>query len=143
MVYSCNDYCKIEAGWGCAGTRPSVCTEVCGDGLDFHSFINECDDGNVISGDGCSSACLVENGWICTNACCHNKPDKCSQVCGDGISFLPKPTTNYCDDGNNFDYDGCNQNCKVEAGWKCSGGSPTTPDVCTEICGDGIHLGIL
>ena len=24
-----------------------------------------CDDGNVVSGDGCSSTCLVESGYTC------------------------------------------------------------------------------
>ena len=28
----------------------------------------ECDDGNSISGDGCSSSCLVEAGYECTGA---------------------------------------------------------------------------
>ncbi len=31
----------------------------------------------------------------------------------------------------------------IETGYKCSGGSPTSKDTCTEICGDGITLGIL
>jgi len=25
----------------------------------------DCDDGNIISGDGCSSACVVEDGYEC------------------------------------------------------------------------------
>ena len=32
-----------------------VCTEICGDGLNFGNF--ECDDGNNRNGDGCSSRC--------------------------------------------------------------------------------------
>lgn len=35
-----------------------------------------------------------------------------------------------CDDGNNFNGDGCSSTCIVEKGFTCSGGSPTTPDKC-------------
>ena len=27
----------------------------------------ECDDGNFVSGDGCSSVCMIETGWTCIN----------------------------------------------------------------------------
>ena len=37
--------------------------EVCGDGKNMR--IEECDDGNTISGDGCSSDCLVEEHFMC------------------------------------------------------------------------------
>lgn len=29
------------------------------------TFLFECDDGNTVSGDGCSSTCLVETGYEC------------------------------------------------------------------------------
>ena len=38
------------------------CADICGDGLVLAS---ECDDANRIDGDGCSSACLVENYYRC------------------------------------------------------------------------------
>lgn len=41
------------------------CVEICGDGFNFHTFPNECDDGNLLSGDGCDSKCFVEAGWAC------------------------------------------------------------------------------
>lgn len=31
------------------------CVEICGDGYNYGSY--QCDDGNIISGDGCSSKC--------------------------------------------------------------------------------------
>jgi len=40
------------------------CVEVCGDGLNFGMV--ECDDGNLINGDGCSSSCKVETDWSCS-----------------------------------------------------------------------------
>ena len=42
---------------------------VCGDGLRLGS--EECDDDNTISGDGCSSECTVEDGFVCLGGCSH------------------------------------------------------------------------
>ena len=38
---------------------PSVCSVICGDGL-LVSGHEECDDGNIVSEDGCSSSCKSE-----------------------------------------------------------------------------------
>ena len=43
---------------------PSLATaQVCGDA--FQDPSEDCDDGNSISGDGCSSSCLEESGYTC------------------------------------------------------------------------------
>ena len=42
----------------------STCVEICGDGFNY-GFV-QCDDGNLINGDGCSSKCTIEQGWACT-----------------------------------------------------------------------------
>ncbi len=39
------------------------CIEYCGDGLTEN---HQCDDGNQIDGDGCSSICNLESGFKCT-----------------------------------------------------------------------------
>lgn len=39
------------------------CVEKCGDGRRFEV---ECDDGNRRNGDGCSSDCTVEKGYLCS-----------------------------------------------------------------------------
>ena len=41
---------------------------VCGDGA--RAGLEECDDGNGVDGDGCSSACAVETGWTCSEVTC-------------------------------------------------------------------------
>jgi cysteine-rich repeat protein len=41
----------------------ALCQEICGDGI---KFTLGCDDGNTVSGDGCSSTCQVETGYVCT-----------------------------------------------------------------------------
>lgn len=40
--------------------------EKCGDGQNFDTYPNECDDHNNINGDGCDSTCQIEYGWECT-----------------------------------------------------------------------------
>ena len=50
--------------------------EKCGDGL--YLGLVECDDGNILEGDGCSSSCTIESGYKCI----HNTglPDVCYDV---------------------------------------------------------------
>ena len=59
----------------------SNCSQaLCGDGiLDFRCG-EQCDDGNSVSGDGCSSTCAVENGFSC-----EGEPSVCTP-------FTPTPT---------------------------------------------------
>ena len=48
------------------------CSTVCGDGLKRNQ--EQCDDGNTVNGDGCSSTCQIETAWSCNNdpvnTCC-------------------------------------------------------------------------
>ena len=44
----------------------------------------ECDDGNVASGDGCSTQCVIEPGWSCTDS----TPNKCTPL-ADSEIILP------------------------------------------------------
>jgi len=54
----------------------------------------ECDDGNVIPGDGCESNCIA------------------SGVCGNGV--VDADVEEECDDGNTVDGDGCSSTCSFE-----------------------------
>ena len=91
------DECPDDPGHG--GTcQPAFC----GDGFVWAGH-EECDDGNTVSGDGCSDQCKIE-------------------VCGDGI--VDPPTEN-CDDGNTNPGDGCSAQCRIELDWGC-GGEPST-----------------
>jgi len=38
--------------------------EVCGDGFNYGQY--QCDDGNLIDGDGCSRYCMIEEGFACS-----------------------------------------------------------------------------
>lgn len=99
---------------------PSPWTSVCGDGV--IEDVEECDDGNTTSGDGCSALCHLETGWVCLAP---NTPCQLT-VCGDGIVQGTEP----CDDGNLLIGDGCTPFCEVEP--SCSAGT------CVARCGDGM-----
>jgi cysteine-rich repeat protein len=43
----------------------TICTTVCGDGKTREK--EECDDGNTINYDGCSSTCRIEHLWNCAS----------------------------------------------------------------------------
>src|SRR5262249_789213 len=85
----------------------------------------ECDDGNVTPGDGCSDTCTVETGWFCTGA-----PSMCAPICGDDLVTGAEQ----CDDGNTTAGAGCSATCTVEPGFSCMG----NPSACVAICGDGL-----
>jgi cysteine-rich repeat protein len=53
----------------------------------------------------------------------------CREICGDGKNFGGLA----CDDGNTQDGDGCSQACTVENSWTCSGGSPSSADICVDL----------
>jgi fibro-slime domain-containing protein len=101
----------------------------CGDGIIERN--EGCDDGNTVSGDGCSRICQVESNWICPE-----QGQACKNLAECGNSILTSDET--CDDGNLVDGDGCSKDCKtVEQGWQCR--VPGKP--CTPKCGDGVVSG--
>jgi cysteine-rich repeat protein len=94
--------------------------------------MEQCDDGNLVSEDGCSKFCALEDGWECS-------PDEagqseCASIFGDGLIT----GTEECDDANTIDGDGCNAG-KIDEGWECK----SQPSVCTKIvvCGNGVKEG--
>ena len=90
----------------------------------------DCDDGNMKSGDGCTDLCQLEPGYTCPNVGQPCQPPRC----GDG-----NLTDNEsCDDGNTTSGDGCSSDCQtVEKGWICR----VPGKRCTPLCGDGILTG--
>lgn len=69
----CSPTCQIEPKCGTydAQGNPTsavgACETSCGDGILLRG-VEECDDGNVLDGDGCSHTCEEEPGWTCTSA---------------------------------------------------------------------------
>jgi uncharacterized repeat protein (TIGR01451 family) len=124
----------------------------------------QCDDGNLVDGDGCDSNCTLTacgNGIVTSGEVCDDgnliDGDGCDSNCtltgcGNGIVTGGEQ----CDDGNTIDGDGCSASCQVEvfcgngivdAGETCDPpGAPMLPNGnlcradCT-FCGDGIVNG--
>jgi len=100
----CSTGCQLEEGFAC-DTPGAPCRQTtCGDGI--AEGTEDCDDGNLLIGDGCTPFCTREPS--CTDG-------SCTPVCGDEVVFAPET----CDDGNVVDGDGCSSDCQVEVGWTC------------------------
>jgi len=110
----------------------------CGNGVKDPG--EECDDGNTISGDGCSAQCKLEcgDGVIEGNEQCDDgntvSGDGCDANCtftrcGNGIVT----TGEECDDGNRVSGDGCSAECQREctSSTNCPATDPCTPGACT------------
>ena len=96
----------VATGWvECSSGAP---TAICGDGLIRGA--EECDDGDLNNGDGCSGSCEVETGWVCSG-----EPSVCRAGCGDGV----RQANEECDDGNTNDLDGCSNQCSIKHGFMC------------------------
>jgi cysteine-rich repeat protein len=92
----------------------------------------ECDDGNTLNGDGCSSQCKLD--FPCWGCGCAGEPPCVNRtVCGNGILTADEE----CDDGNMVSGDGCSASCQLEPGWSCR--APGRG--CVPICGDGQMVG--
>lgn len=76
--------------------QANAIVSVCGN--EALELFEECDDGNTVNGDGCSSFCLTEIDTIPTS------------VCGNGVVQSEEE----CDDGNSTDGDGCSTECTLE-----------------------------
>ena len=123
----CNALCQIAFDYLCpVPGQPCINQILCGNRI--LTIDETCDDGNTVSGDGCSADCQsIEPGWEC------RVPGRlCSPICGD--SRLTGSET--CDDGNTVSGDGCSSTCQVEPGSTCP---PTPGQLCRKaVCGNGI-----
>lgn len=117
----CSATCRVEEGFDCGITQPSMCTAICGDGLLLGAELKPggCDDGNTDPRDGCGSTCRVDAGYFCSNA-----PSRCFDTCGNGELDGDEE----CDDENGDPDDGCVA-CAVEPGWSCM----DEPSTCMEV----------
>ncbi len=117
---------------GCDNCTDAPELAICGDGI--LQTGEQCDDGNLVPGDGCSGVCTLEPGHACPTP---GRPciNTVTQVCGDGKIEGGEA----CDDGNSLGGDGCSSICSVEVGWACTTpGLPCTPIVAPSVCGNGM-----
>ena len=114
----CSSICRLAAGR----------TTYCGDSI-YDGNNEQCDDGNILTGDGCSGLCRLENITLCGN------------------SFLNPGEQ--CDDGNNFNGDGCSATCQMEnlsacgnnqldPAEQCDDGNLVNNDACSRFCQDEV-----
>ena len=144
---------------GAAGDYDASPAEICGDGVITGS--EECDDGNLLDGDGCQSSCAVEPDWSCTG-----EPSVCALLCGngqldsgeecDGDDLAGQTCTTIagdytggtlvCGASCRFDTTGCTLascgNGIVDASEECDDGNTSNTDACLNSCvaascGDG------
>jgi cysteine-rich repeat protein len=108
------------AGESVLSNELTIAPPACGDGrIDAGE---QCDDGNTVSGDGCSATCKLEacgNGVLDAGEQCDDgnkvSGDGCSatcklEVCGNGVLDAGEQ----CDDGNSVSGDGCDAQCRIE-----------------------------
>ena len=117
---------RSRPGYTCSG-EPSVCAFVCGNGS-FQSG-ESCDDGDAAGGDGCSSVCQIETGWICVGAA----EPLLAAVRRRPAARRARPATT----ATRRAATAARSTAGVEAGFSCSG----TPSNCLAVCGDGFIRG--
>lgn len=110
-------FCQTTGGTASTSTSSGSGGPKCGDGKiapaneDAGVAAEACDDGNTGDGDGCSSVCTVETGYMC-----NGEPSTCVSTCGNNT--LDSGET--CDDGNTSPGDGCSGACKLEECYQAS-----------------------
>lgn len=143
------------APWGGVALPPAA---VCGNGVVESG--ETCDDNNTTSGDGCSSACIIES----PSATCGNGVVEAGESCDDGnatnvgtcnalctaLTYCSDGTVQnpdgagvaeQCDDGNVNNNDGCDAACVLECGngvlepaEQCDPAMGGNPYGCTNAC---------
>ncbi len=95
------DLSKVD--YQCVGGKPDGIIERNAAGVP----LEQCDDGNLVDGDGCDSGCHIE---------CAGQPNcpGISYQCVGGAPDGNLDTGEQCDDGNGFNGDGCDIGCHVE-----------------------------
>ena len=120
----CDEGYYADDSLGVCMKCPTTCTACIS-----QQVCTECSKGYILLGQTCVP-CERRKGFI-------TESGFCKEICGDGLNFH----VNQCDDGNLVDNDGCDKFCQVEAGWKCTGGSETTPDYCQRLSSVDVKVG--
>lgn len=125
---------------------------ICGNGVVEGD--EECDDGNAVSGDGCSALCEDEGTENCGNGTLDpgEECDDGNTVSGDGCSATcvsevdPECGNDIlelgeeCDDGNTVDGDGCEGDCTLTTAITCQTLAPLASGTCEVVAGDANRL---
>ncbi|CAD8095472.1 unnamed protein product [Paramecium primaurelia] len=157
---SLNEGCQDQIGDRCLNCRDgwiedeyqSYCIPICGDTI-IQGY-EECDDGNLISNDGCfqckyqcndsCKTCIFGICKLCLNGFVLNENNNCEPQCGDGI-VIPY-STEQCDVKSENDLNGCKdcrymsipycQQSYFSTCLECYQGFSILDNVCYPYCGD-------
>jgi len=150
------------ASSGGGGGGGGTITPVCGNNI--KQYGEQCDDGNITPGDGCSATCQNEPAPVCGNSAIETgetcddgnaiSGDGCSSTCAtEAVPVVPVCGNSVteegetCDDGNTVSDDGCSSTCDtehaaaqecgnnaVETGEECDDGNVLNDDGCNAVC---------
>jgi cysteine-rich repeat protein len=155
-VNECEYYCSADLE--CDGLAPNTEFESCDYGCDY--LQDYCDENCELADDNCESdysgctadaECDEEDPLDPVNPFCTYQCDYKPPVCGNGVVEGDEE----CDDGNNYNGDGCDEDCNIEyepsycgdgildEGEECDDGNNNNFDECRNncklpYCGDGI-----
>jgi len=148
---ACDDGNNLSCD-GCSGACQIEPGGACGDGVVNAGCGEQCDDNDLVDGDGCDHTCkttacgngVQTAGEACddgnTTACDGCSPTcqlEAGALCGDGS--VNGACGEQCDDGNILPCDGCSGTCQTETGFLCGDG--TTNAACGENCDDACLAG--
>jgi cysteine-rich repeat protein len=138
----------------CAAAQDTCITTACGDGFLDTQVNEQCDDGNIIRGDGCDHRCAVEgcgNGVVDVDEVCEDSNVTSGDGCSDGClsefcgnNMVDEDFGETCDDGNKDSGDGCSAYCLREIcgngivdrakGESCDDANTQNGDGCSDVC---------
>lgn len=128
----------------------NICSSLCGDGILV--IIEQCDDGNLVNGDGCSSNCTIEPTYYCTGTI--NSTSLCSNCQPNCLNCSNNNSCSVCDTGYTFNSTNCTIDCSsitycvscfFSAGVSCTDCligyyANSSGSSCYYTCGDGIKV---
>lgn len=134
-----DEECDDGTGNRWEGLCLPICKKAaCGDTY-LYPAIEQCDDGNTVSGDGCTGTSGPIATW------CKKEASAPPPQCGNNVTTSPET----CDDGNTINGDGCSSTCLVEPSVcgdgflnlyteECDDGDLYSGDGCSSLCQDEV-----
>ncbi len=128
----------MDYNWGWTSRDPGVATITnnnnypsCGNGA--KEFGEDCDDGNIVGGDGCGATCLNEGSSARYSSTCGNSRVETGEDCDDGNARSGDGCNNVCQNEGSIAGGSVCGNRSVERGEDCDDGNDPGPG-CSATC---------